>query len=263
MTMLAPSPPSLDVTAAWCSGVAAGDARAQELAATESWEPGYAANFAKWSRIALGYRALLQHAGLPVPSISDAYQATHGWCIFGSDDLSMVLRFIREAAAAALAKPLGDVQSWSLYQQVSSLQSAVAAIDGAGADAEALELFEREYRTAYPGKRKGTKHWKEKWVGAAAKAREIAVVERRERCAEQAARLRRDVLAHETRWTSLAKEAEKLHRLALEAGRLCGDLDLAQRAAERADAILASITEERQRVAAALKPAPTDTGAGK
>ena len=94
-------------------------------------------------------------------------------------------------------------------------------------------------------------------------AREIAVVERRERCAEQAARLRRDVLAHETRWTSLAKEAEKLHRLALEAGRLCGDLDLAQRAAERADAILASITEERQRVATALEAATTDTGADK
>lgn len=245
------------VSAAWQAGAEAGDKRAHEFAEAEAWEPSYAANFAKWSRIALGYRAILQHVGLPEPSISDAYQATHGWCIFGTDDLGMILRFIREGAVAALAKPLGDVQNWRLYQQVSSLQSAAATIDGEGADAEALELFEREYRTAYPGKRKGTKHWKEKWAGAASKAREIAIAERRERCADMADRLRRDVMDHEARWTNLAKEAEKLHRLALEAGRLCGDLDLARRAAERADAILTSITEERQRVAAALNAAPT------
>lgn len=261
MTPLAPPQTNPELIAAWQAGVAAGDKRAREFAEEESWDPSYAANFAKWSRIALGYRAILQHAGLPVPSISDAYQATHGWCIFGTDDLGMILRFIHEAAVAALAKPLGDVQNWRLYQQVSSLQSAIAAIDGEGADVEAQELFEREYRAAYPGKRKGTKHWKEKWAGAASKAREIAVAERRERCADMADRLRRDVVGHEERWTGLAKEAEKLHRLALEAGRLCGDLDLAQRAAERADAILISIAEERQRVATALEAAPPAEGA--
>jgi hypothetical protein len=148
----------------------------------DHWDAGYE----WWMRVADGLLALLRAAGAAIPV--DRYtegrpQAererawvrsfTHGWMMWADRsrpaELGHVWRGLRETARLELRGALrADRRDRDLYaadRAINRLTSATSVLtvpdDEPHLVAEATKLFSDEYALAYPGKRRGTRHYKD------------------------------------------------------------------------------------------------------
>jgi hypothetical protein len=159
-------------------------------------------------RVADGLLALLRAAGAAIPvdrytegrPQADRERAwsrsfTHGWMLWADRsrpaEPGHVLRGLREVARAELRGYLRgaevrrdrdlDAGRWALNRLTSATFALTVADDEQYLAAEATALFDAEYARAYPGKRRGTKHYKDL---LAAKRPLATVVVRRSRLAK-------------------------------------------------------------------------------
>jgi hypothetical protein len=120
---------------------------------------------------------------------------THGWMLWADRsrpaEPGHVLRGLREVARAELRGYLRgaevrrdrdlDAGRWALNRLTSATFALTVADDEPHLAAEATALFDAEYARAYPGKRRGTKHYKDL---LAAKRPLATIVIRRSRLAK-------------------------------------------------------------------------------
>jgi len=170
----------------------------------DHWDAGYE----WWMRVADGLLALLCAVGATIPV--DRYTEgrpqeererawvrsfTHGWMMWADRsrpaELGHVWRGLSETARLELRGYLRgaevrrdrdlDAGRWALNRLTSATFALTVADDEPHLAAEATALFDAEYARAYPGKRRGTKHYKD----LLAQKRSLAcVVVRRSRLAK-------------------------------------------------------------------------------
>ena len=185
----APAPLSPEqVAAAWAAAQRETDEGRDRANASPDPADHWDAHYEWWMRSAAGLLALLRTAGLAVPvehytegrSQEDRERAwsrnfTHGWMLWADRsrlaEPGHVLRGLREVARAELSGYLRasaergdrdlDAGRWALNRLTSATFALVVADDEPNLAAEATALFDAEYARAFPGKRRGTKHYKD------------------------------------------------------------------------------------------------------
>ena len=185
----APAPLSRDqVAAAWAAAQRETDEGRDRANASADPADHWDAHYEWWMRSAAGLLALLRAAGLAVPverytegrPQADRERAwsrsfTHGWMLWADRsrpaEPGHVLRGLREVARAELRGYLRgaevrrdrdlDAGRWALNRLTSATFALTIADDEPHLTAEATALFDAEYARAFPGKRRGTKHYKD------------------------------------------------------------------------------------------------------
>lgn len=183
------------------------------------------AQYRSWAGNAFGLRALLRAAGMPIPvdhkgdEIGACFTYTHlHYFGFGDGSAASTLGCFAYGIAllvedAAKPTPAEDLDRYwpSFYE----LRRAINVVSDAGAaEARADQIFAFDYKRSFPGKRAGTKHWREKKAETRDKAIEIARREQREEVERQLARARRAFVDRAPDLDKMAARAAESDRLA-------------------------------------------------